>query len=190
MSVCASDIEAGRPTSREIVRSRWYSIAHARRRTSTSRLSVRLSTVPSLYSPSWKAVVRGVEPSAGRRVRSLFGSMPLSSADEMRPTCNGRRAVRQTRHPGYPAAALWHTPVHSGPIRRNGETTPTVRPLIRGRSARKEWQWPANDRQSCTVTSTVRLMLTTMNMSGSHLRVSASIRGDDGLRPSESKKVS
>ena len=29
-----------------------------------------------------------------------------------------------------------------------------------------------------------------MNIRGSHFRISASTRGDDGLRPSESKKIS
>lgn len=38
---------------------------------SISRLSVRLSTVPSRYKPSWKAAVNGVEPSAALRVKSL-----------------------------------------------------------------------------------------------------------------------
>jgi hypothetical protein len=71
VSVWASEILAGRPTRRDIVRSRWYSIAHALLLISTSRLSDRLRTVPSLYNPSWNAVVSGVDPSAGRRVSSL-----------------------------------------------------------------------------------------------------------------------
>jgi hypothetical protein len=39
---------------------------------SISLLSVRLSTVPSRYRPSWKAAVNGVDPSAARLVRSLL----------------------------------------------------------------------------------------------------------------------
>lgn len=128
----------------------------------------------------------GVDPSAGRRVRSLllnpgylYGSRVL--------TCIATPAIRQTEHPGCLAVMPLRIP---GPTELIHKTALTSRPVHQrppNRESLIESQWQAIGQltsRPCVGT------LTTMNIKGSHFRISASMRGDDGFRAKLSKNVS
>ena len=96
------------------------------------------------------------------------------------------RAALRRGHPGCLAAAPLRTPTSSLPIRRTDETMLVDRLEVQAHEVRTEWRWQAGFSNGAGLSA---IILTTMNIRGSHLHVSASIRGLVGFRPMESKKA-